>query len=57
MTMPIDREEREELLVAADMFEEVIAIIRGYEALVVELEQEVDDLLGQRPANHERGDE
>jgi hypothetical protein len=45
MTMPIDREEREELLVAADMFEEVIAIIRGYEALVVELEQELDDLL------------
>jgi hypothetical protein len=45
MTMPIDREEREKLLAAADMFEEIVAIIRGYEALVVELEQELDDLL------------
>jgi hypothetical protein len=45
MSMPIDREEREELLVAADMLEEIVAIIRGYEALVVELEQELDDLL------------
>jgi hypothetical protein len=45
MTMPIDRDERVELLAAADMFEEVIAIIRGYEALVVELERELDDLL------------
>jgi hypothetical protein len=56
MTMPIDRDERVELLVAADMFEEVIAIIRGYEALVVELEQELDDLVSQRPASPERGD-